>query len=329
LFWSTLVNHPYVRSMTPLDGPHQFTKVALYITARQTQTPAHQAFFQENTSDKDLSKSLWKGFLAEHDNLDREVINLSGQARYFEQVQSARKLGESETQELIRLKDRLARMENEKRAPLAIRILRVGQELRVPDPIIEKKMYGLSTAVLSGTSSLGVNFARKATPEEALTMVHSIHHIITIIAERHIQGELQGYNDAVQEVIRSFIRPASRALNAAQQARLDNHQLNCAVLALYRFNNRVNANKYEEWDGIFTDIDATLARAAKGRPVNAKTRYERIISYLPTDDAYHPMEYEMSQATYASPLSYGGLRAATQAVADDNRGFRIIKPFHL
>ncbi len=290
-FWDTLVNYPYIRYMTPIHDPHQFTEIAFYITAHQTQTPAHRVFFQEDTSNANLARVLWKSFFAEMDSLDRELVGLPDRIRHMEKLQRQGRLEEYRVHELSGFRSRLKEAQEEKRSPLALRVLKATQRAR-GDEVVEEKIVDLSATVLSGTSSFGVNFSRKARPDEAQLMVDSIDSMVRA-AERN------GLTD--EQIVGQFMKKPARVLDATQQEKLDNHQLTCAVLALHNFYDRTNSDKYEDDnDRIFTDIDASLAGFAKGRPVDAKARYERIMNYLPKDDEYGGMGAGMPHAAYAN-----------------------------
>ncbi len=147
--------------------------------------------------------------------------------------------------------------------PHAIRILGIAQLFKKKNedcdhPKELKEIAILQSNVLAMGGTFGMNFERTATSEEAEIMIASLESI--------------GYDlRNVQKILNALFVKYFQDLSEAQKYQLENHQINCAVIALH------SALFEQHGDDVFEAIDLVLRKKLSRSFTNSKERHGKLM----------------------------------------------------
>ncbi len=236
--WERIIDHPYIRAFEHrLHGGAGF--VMLYTALNQTQTPLHQSFFQKNLDRRDEVNQLWKALFAASDRQNQEEhgmpkIHDAMKVHWIPQIRDAVKVlelaGFAQQTMLYQAQDQ-------------------DEFLRLTAGLKFKTLQTLQSKLLSTGGTFGMNFHRSANFDEIYLMIQSL---------QSLGRTMQDPN----EIIRSLVVSYSSALTKDQQEKLDDHQINCAVLAL-----KVIVD--------FDEIDRLLTAKFHGASINSAERFHK------------------------------------------------------
>lgn len=168
----------------------------------------------------------------------------------------------------------------DKGAPLAIRALRANGRVPFSERPTEqqiKSLIKLDANLLSGQSVFGINFNRSANKEEG----------VNIIQHLQMLGNMAQDPEAMWKAL---VAPYHHTLSSDLQIRLEEHQINCVIMAL----SQVMLNKTKDDHSFvkdpneinFAEIDNFLAtkRPQMAGQINSEERYEKLMAkYYPKD----------------------------------------------
>ena len=112
------------------------------------------------------------------------------------------------------------------RLPDVLRVLKVVRDFEdrnVLDGVKEEEIRTLQSNIFANGGTFGVNF-RKANRDEVELMIS----ILTSLGRQKVKS-----GDSAHEIANSFFKSSSHPLNREQEAKLESHQINCAVMALH------------------------------------------------------------------------------------------------
>ena len=232
--WKTIKNHSYVQVLSYHYSRSWYTNIALFDLAS-----LYTVLSQKTQT------SIQRSFLQQspEDFTNRNQANQLWRGLFAEA-------------------DKEIMQEHRNTMPNAIRAL---QSAKATTEIIEMEaatedsraqtLRTLQSNLLSTGGTFGVNFNRSANEDEKQIMIQSLE-------------SFRNRTQDPQEIIDSLIIPYSSQLTPTQQARLNDHQINCAVIAL-------------RYVLDFDEINARLAAKLPSHvePIDSEHRYEEITGY--------------------------------------------------
>ena len=229
--WDRIIDHPYLRPFEHrLHGGAGF--VMLYTALNQPQTPLHQSFFQKSPEDfanRNQVNQLWKALFAASDRKIPEEYRAQ-RPQIHDAVRAIELAGFVQQT-----------MAHQARSEAEFLALAAGPKF--------KTLHTLESKLFSTGGTFGMNFHRSANFEEAESMVQSLQSLGRSMLDP-------------SAIINSLIVKYSSALTKDQQEKLDDHQINCAVLAL-----KVTVD--------FDEIDRLLTAKFHGASINSAERFHK------------------------------------------------------
>ena len=147
--------------------------------------------------------------------------------------------------------------------PYTVRILEIVQVFKKQNEDCGyskdlEEIITLQSKALATGGTFGMNFKRTATAEEAEIMIASLESI--------------GYDlGNVQKILNALFVKYHQDLGETQKYQLENHQINCAVIALHSA-----LFEYHD-DDVFETIDSVLAKKLSGLRANSKERHSKLM----------------------------------------------------
>lgn len=301
--WEKIVKHPSYRLLKD-PNPQVFASLGLHAVLSQTQTLIRDSFLQHNLANVKEANVLWKSFFVMYDELKKRELGLDGYqsdahkesqrlplavralkvAKKFESEKSLSE-GRNYSQEIDAAQKQqfsilstggtfgmnFNRRANAIEAGSLVKSLRaLGENIAAPKVRLVNEVLHEFTIKLGAMSQSNVNqavaeFIRNQNPgfKGVVTdenMLDSLYHYI-------MRPVLL---DAAHKITDRLIKPLS-SLNNDQQAALREHQINCAVVALYHVFGGHTVD-------IFGEIDAFLQRRLGSK--KSEQRYNEIMAMV-------------------------------------------------
>jgi hypothetical protein len=250
------------------------------VVSAQPQTPLHHAFFQrENVKDKrKKANALWKSLVKTYDDLVDDELE-----KKRPEIEKWRKNPRHWKWDVEKFDSKQTRAKEERELPLAARSLMISRECYVVSD------SDLASKVLSGNSTFGLNFSRKATTLEAKIIVDSLRQIAYGLSDklqwRRGGDSEESVNKVLGKQIRSrFFQEYPLLIDEKKKSKLLTHQMNCAVVALeslwtdYKVADTLSISGVDKFDFIDEQLQDM---APAGKMVNSRTRFERLNALYP------------------------------------------------
>jgi hypothetical protein len=178
------------------------------------------------------------------------------------------------------------RSQSSTKLPYAICILQITKIFKKQNedcghPKDLEEILALQSKVLATGGTFGMNFKRTATSEEAKIMIASLESI--------------GYDlGNVQKILNAFFVKYHQDLSKTQKDQLENHQINCAVIALH------SALFEHHDDDVFETIDSVLTKRLSRSFANSKERHSKLMELAGRRVSVRTEDEDLSYGNFSS-----------------------------